>query len=113
MIALLIQIAIVFAFMLPLIGVGISGDSPREFIAIHMISLLCLVVIIGGCVILSQGSMSSLYLKPLSTTAIVNYFYWGGALLVVCQVVLMLWIWRIFFVSDLPIIGSVLFAVVC
>lgn len=113
LIAPLIQIAIVFTFMLPLIGVGISGDSPREFIAIHMISLLCLVVIIGGCVILSQGSMSSLYLKPLSTTAIVNYFYWGGALLVVCQVVLMLWIWRIFFVSDLPIIGSVLFAVVC
>jgi hypothetical protein len=113
LLAPLIEIAIVFTIMLPLIGVDVSGDSPREFIAIHMISVLCLVVVIGGCVILSQGSISSLYLKPLSTTAIVNYFYWGGALLVVCQVVLMLWVSRILFVSDLPIIGSVLFAVVC
>jgi hypothetical protein len=78
-----------------------------------MINVLCLVVVIGGCVIATQGSMSSLYLKPLSTTAIVNFFYWGGAFLVACQVALMLWIWKIFFVSDWPIIGSVLFAVVC
>jgi hypothetical protein len=113
LLAPLIQIAIVFTIMLPLIGVDVSGDSAREFIAIQMISVLCLVVIVGGCVFLSQGSMSLLYLKPLSTAAIVNYFYWGGALLVACQVVLMLWVSRILFVSDLPIIGSVLFAVVC
>lgn len=99
--------------MLPLSGIDTSGGPSRDVISIHLINVLCLVVIIVGCVIASQGSVSSLYLKPISTTAIVNFVYWGGAFLVACQVALMLWMWKIFFVSDWPIIGSVLFAVVC
>ncbi len=108
----LIASAIALITMLPFSSIDVSSAPPREMISIHLVNVLCLVVIIGGLVMQSQGSMSSLYLKPLSTTAIVNYFYWGGAFLVACQVALMLWVWRIFFVSDWPIIGSVLFAVV-
>jgi len=109
----LLASGIAFATMLPLSGVDVSGVPQRELISIHLINVLCLTVIIVSGVIATQGSMSSLYLKPMSTTAIVNFFYWGGALLVAGQVALMLWLWKRFFVSDWPMIGSVLFAVVC
>ncbi|MFN7874415.1 MAG: hypothetical protein ACK5PB_03800 [Pirellula sp.] len=113
LLGLLLSSPIAWVTLLPFRYVDLQSVSQREVIPILMINVLCLVVVIGGCVIATQGSMSSLYLKPLSTTAIVNFFYWGGAFLVACQVALMLWIWKIFFVSDWPIIGSVLFAVVC
>jgi hypothetical protein len=109
----LLASAVAFTTMLPLSSVGVSGVPQSEVVSIHLINVLCLVVIIGGGVMATQGKMSPLYLKPISTTAIVNFFYWGGALLVACQVALMLWMWKVFFVSDWPMIGSVLFAVVC
>jgi hypothetical protein len=109
----LLSSGIALITLLPLRGVELSGVSQRDVISIHLINVLCLVVAIVGCVMGTQGSMSQLYLKPLSTAAIVNYFYWGGALLVACQVALILWMWKIFFVSDWPIFGSVLFSVVC
>jgi hypothetical protein len=109
----LLSSAIALITLLPLRGVDLSGVPQRDVISIHLINVLCLVVAIVGCVMGTQGSMSQLYLKPLSNAAIVNYFFWSGALLVACQVALILWMWKIFFVSDWPIVGSVLFAVVC
>jgi hypothetical protein len=109
----LLSSALALITLLPLRGVDLSGVPQRDVISIHLINVLCLVVAIVACVMGTQGSMSQLYLKPLSNAAIVNYFFWGGALLVACQAALILWMWKIFFVSDWPIIGSVLFAVVC
>lgn len=109
----LLSSGIALITLLPLRGVDLSAVPQRELISIQLINVLCLVVAIVACVMGTQGSMSQLYLKPLSTAAIVNFFYWGGALLVACQVALILWMWKIFFVSDWPIVGSVLFAVVC
>jgi hypothetical protein len=98
--------------LLPSRGVELENAPQREVIGIHIINLLCLATIIGGGVLATQGSMSRLYLKPLSTTTIVNFFYWGGAFLIACQVAIVLWIVKFFVVSDWPIIGSILFAVV-
>ena len=113
LLGLLLSSPIAWVTLLPFRDVDLQSVSQREVIQILVINVHCLVTVIGGCVIATQGSMSSFYLKPMSTTAIVNFFYWGGALLVACQVALMLWMWKIFFVSDWPIVGSVLFAVVC
>ena len=98
--------------LLPSRGVVLENAPQREVIGIHIINLLCLATIIGGGVLATQGSMSRLYLKPLSTTTIVNFFFWGGAFLVACKVAIVLLIVKFFVVSDWPIIGSILFAVV-
>lgn len=98
--------------LLPSRGVALANAPQHEVTGIHIINLLCLATIIGGGMLATQGKISRFYLKPLSTTTIVNFFYWGGAFLVACQVAMVLWIVKFFVVSDWPIIDSILFAVV-
>jgi hypothetical protein len=86
-------------------------------VAIYLILFLCLVLIVGFGVLVTQGSHRRLYLLPISTLKIASFYYWTGALLVAVQVAAMLWLWNallpIDWPIDWPIAGPVLFAVVC
>lgn len=105
--------------LLPLMGISDidSFTASRELVAIYLILFLCLVLIVGFGVLVTQGSHRRLYLLPISTLKIASFYYWTGALLVAVQVAAMLWLWNallpIEWPIDWPIAGPVLFAVVC
>jgi hypothetical protein len=94
-----------------------SFTASRELVAIYQILFLCLVLIVGFGVLMTQGSHRRLYLLPISTLKIASFYYWTGALLVAVQVAAMLWLWNALlpfeWPIDWPIAGPVLFAVVC
>jgi hypothetical protein len=105
--------------LLPLMGISDIGSftASRELVAIYLILFLCLVLIVGFGVLVTQGSHRRLYLLPISTLKIASFYYWTGALLVAVQVAAMLWLWNALLPIDWPIewpiAGPVLFAVVC
>jgi hypothetical protein len=105
--------------LLPLMGISDidSFTASRELVAIYLILFLCLVLIVGFGVLVTQGSHRRLYLLPISTLKIASFYYWTGALLVAVQVAAMLWLWNALLPIDWPIewpiAGPVLFAVVC
>jgi hypothetical protein len=105
--------------LLPLMGISDidSFTASRELVAIYRILFLCLVLIVGFGVLVTQGSHRRLYLLPISTLKIASFYYWTGALLVAVQVAAMLWLWNarlpIDWPIEWPIAGPVLFAVVC
>ena len=101
--------------LLPLKGISDidSFMAYRELIAIYLVLFLCLVLIVGFGVLVTQGSLSRLYLLPISTLKIASFYYWTGALLVAVQVAAMLYLWKALLPIDWPIAGPVLFAVVC
>lgn len=92
-------------------GIELSA-IPRELLGFHIVSTLSIAIVIIAGVILTQGSPSRLYLKPLSSIAITNFFFWGGALLVAGQVALLMILLRWVFSLDWPIAGPVLFCIV-
>ncbi|MFM7564823.1 MAG: hypothetical protein ACKO81_17560, partial [Planctomycetota bacterium] len=71
---------------------------------------LLFIVILG--VFESQGSLKSLYSKPISTTGLVSYLFWGGAILVAAEVALLIFLCRSLLGSTWPFAGPILFAVV-
>ena len=105
--------------LLPLMGISDidSFTASRELVAIYLILFLCLVLIVGFGVLVTQGSHRRLYLLPISTLKIASFYYWTGALLVAVQVAAMLWLWNALlpfeWPIEWPIAGPVLFAVVC
>jgi len=101
--------------LLPLKGISDidSFMASRELIAIYLVLFLCLVLIVGFGVLVTQGSLSRIYLLPISTFEIASFYYWTGALLVAVQVAAMLCLWKALLPIDWPIAGPVLFAVVC
>jgi hypothetical protein len=101
--------------LLPIKGISDidSFMASRELVAIYQILVLCLVLIVGFGVLVTQGSHRRLYLLPISTLKIASFYYWTGALLVAVQVAAMLWLWNALLPIDWPIAGPVLFAVVC
>lgn len=89
-----------------------KATIPRELLGIHIVSVLSIVIVVAAGVALTQGSPSRLYRKPISSTAITNFFFWGGALLVAGQVALLMTMLRSIFKIDWPVASPVLFSVV-
>jgi hypothetical protein len=84
----------------------------RELLGLHIVSVLCVVIVVAAGVLLTQGSPSRLYRKPISSTAITNFYFWGGALLVAGQVGVLMALLRSMFMPEWPIASPVLFSVV-
>lgn len=92
-------------------GYNVTFGS-REFIGIYLGFILYATAVIGIGVLMTQGSISRYYLKPLSTTTMVNFFFWGGALLAGGQLASSIAIWNALFDANWPIAGPTLFAIV-
>lgn len=100
-----------FLLLSMLHGIDTAGVR-QELLGIHIASVLCVVIAVVAGVALTQGSPSRLYMKPISSTAITNFFFWGGALLVACQVAVLMTMLRLIFMPEWPIASPVLFSVV-
>jgi hypothetical protein len=83
-----------------------------EFIGIYLGFVMYATAILGLGVFMTQGSISRFYLKPLSTTTMVNFFFWGGALVVAAEIASSIAIWNFLFKAHWPIAGPVLFTLV-
>lgn len=92
-------------------GYNVSFGS-IEFIGIYLGFVMYATAILGIGVIMTQGSIARFYLKPLSTTAMVNFFFWSGALLVTAEIASSIAIWNVLFKANWPIAGPVLFTLV-
>lgn len=105
------------ANVMPMIVLGalssyqVSLASPA-FIGIYLGFVLTAIVILCIGVGITQGSIARLYLKPISTTAIVSFYFWFGAILVGSQVLLSVGLWNVLFHTEWPIAGPTIFAIV-
>lgn len=84
----------------------------REFVGIYLAFVLYATVVIGLGVFITQGSINRYYLKPLPTSSIVNFFFWGGAVLTVGQVAASILIWNTLYNTNWPVAVPTLFAFV-
>lgn len=91
-------------------GYNVNFGS-KEFIGIYLGFVLYTTAIIGIGVLMTQGSISRFYLKPLSTTTMVNFFFWGGGALAAAEIACSIAIWNNLFNANWPIAGPVLFAI--
>jgi hypothetical protein len=92
-------------------GYNVSLGS-IEFIGIYLGFVMYATAILGIGVFITQGSIARFYLKPLSTMAMVNFFFWGGALLVTAEIASSIAIWNVIFKANWPIAGPALFMLV-
>jgi hypothetical protein len=72
------------------------------------VPVLAWLIMIGMMV--TQQQITQLYLKPISSFAMVSFFYWWGALLVAGQVAVIVCLVNLLFSADWPIAQSVLFS---
>lgn len=107
----LIAVATALLVLLPLKSLDFSPDA-RELVGLQLVLLWALIFIVILGVFESQGSLKYLYSKPISTTGLVSYFFWGGALLVAAEVALLIFLCRSLLGSTWPFAGPMLFAVV-
>ncbi|MFO0035105.1 MAG: hypothetical protein ACK55S_07840 [Planctomycetota bacterium] len=107
----LIAVATALLVLLPLKSLDFSPDA-RELVGLQLVLLWALLLIVILGVFESQGSLKPLYTKPVSTTGLVSYFFWGGALLVAAEVALLIFLCRWRLGSTWPFAGPMLFAVV-
>jgi hypothetical protein len=107
----LIAVATALLVLLPLKSLDFSPDA-RELVGLQLVLLWALIFIVILGVFESQGSLKHLYSKPISTTGLVSYFFWGGALLVAAEVALLIFFCRSLLGSTWPFAGPMLFAVV-
>ena len=107
----LIAVATALLVLLPLKSLDFSPDA-RELVGLQLVLLWALLFIVILGVSESQGSLRPLYSKPISTTGLVSYFFWGGALLVAVQVALLVFLCRSLLGSNWPFAGPILLAVV-
>jgi hypothetical protein len=107
----LIAVATALLVLLPLKSLDFSPDA-RELVGLQLVLLWALLFIVILGVFESQGSLKPLYSKPISTTGLVSYFFWGGAILVAAEVALLIFLCRSLLGSTWPFAGPMLFAVV-
>ena len=107
----LLAVATALLVLLPLKSLDFSSNA-RELVGLQLVLLWALIFIVILGVLDSQGSLKPLYSKPISTTGLVGYFFWGGVLLVAVQVALLILLCRSLLGIAWPFAGPILFAVV-
>lgn len=107
----LLAVATALLVLLPLKSLDFSPNA-RELVGLQLVLLWALIFIVILGVFESQGSLKSLYSKPISTTGLVGYFFWSGALLVAIQIALLILLCRSLLGIPWPFAGPILFAVV-
>jgi len=93
-------------------GVDISTNEPLNISLKATLTLAAILIICLG-VIFNQMNITHLYVKPISTIDIVNFFGLAGGVLVGCQVVLILSLWRWLIGGEVPVAGPAFFSLVC
>jgi hypothetical protein len=61
---------------------------------------------------MGHSRITSLYRKPISTLSMVAHYYWGGMLLVACQLGILLGTWKLLFLPHMPIVWPFFYGIV-
>lgn len=85
-------------------------QSDAAFVTMHVLFLPLILFMFAIGIVAAQGSLSRLYLSPISSACLVAWHIFPGAILLLSEVALVSWAQNAYFGLDFPIMGPSLFA---